>query len=192
MPRKYEHEESNVATLPPADPAAIAAKVAELEHDKRTSRTIADLERWREIVVSVAAGKEPDGQQLADIGAICVRLKLPPDALAIHVAALVQHGRHATELDRTRQAMQDTRARRDELFAKIKRLEKELLDARLEIEHYQANAGGLPGMIGAKNEIESKYPVMFGQLEQVAERFLDAGVGTVSRPVAATATAWEG
>ena len=190
MPRKYT-EESNVATLPPADPAAISARVAELEQGKRTARAVADLERWREIVVSVATGKEPDGQQLADIGAICVRLKLPPDALAIHVDAFVQHRRHAIELDRTRKAMHDTRGRRDELFAQVKRLEKELLDTRMEIDAYHANAAGLPPIMGAKNDIEKKYPVMFGDPQHVAARVLNAVVGNMARPVVSSA-GWEG
>jgi hypothetical protein len=177
--------------LEPADPVAIAAKVSQLEHDKRLARAVADVERWREIVLSVASGKEPDGQQLADIGAICVRLKLPPDALAIHVAAFLQHGQHSIELDRSRKAMQDTRGRRDELFAQVKRLEKELLDTRMEIDAYHANAGGIPGLMGAKNDIEAKHPVIFGDVQHIATSLVAANVGKPPT-VSATTTGWEG
>jgi len=170
---------------------AIAAKVSQLEHDKRLARAVSDVERWREIVLSVASGKEPDGQQLADIGAICVRLRLPSDALLISVNAHREHQRTAAEATRIRSEMADTRSRRDEVFAEIKRLEQELHDRRLELQKYHANASSLPGWLGAKNDVEAKHPILFGDLQHIATSLVAANVGKPPT-VSATTTGWEG
>lgn len=193
-PRKLcsgPYGDSSTAVMDPADPVAIAAKVSQLEQDKRMARAVADVERWREIVVSVANGKEPDGQQLADIGAICVRLRLPSDALSIHVAAYEEHKRYSAELVKVRTQMADTRARRDELFAEIKKLEQEILDRRQELQNYHANASSLPGWLGAKNEIETKNPLLFGDLQHVSTSIVAANVHKPPT-VSATTTGWEG
>lgn len=188
-----------VATLAPADPSAIAEKVATLETEKRISATVADVQRWRDIVASVAAGREPDAETLSDIHDIGRRLKLAPDALAVDVRAVQEEKRLGDQVARSREQMEKTRARRDEIFPEIKRLEKELLALRQELEEYHATAAGLPSLLGARNEHRTTRPLLFADPLAVATRIVAAetsnGLGKISPPQAdaapATAASWE-
>lgn len=188
MSPRQRQEGSAVATL---DPTAIAEKVSQLEQEKRLATVSADIARWREIVGRVAAGKEPNGVELADIGAICRRLRLPPDALAVGVEALQQDKRLADNLQQTRDSMARTRARRDEIFPRIAELEKELVSLRQELHTYHGLAAGLPPLLGSQNEHRAKFGLLFGPLEQVAQSVISATSSATVGQVATTTHSWE-
>lgn len=163
---------SATALLEPADPVAIANKVATLEAEKRLSLASADVRRWREIVELVAKGTEPDGEMLADIGSISRRLKLPADSLATSVKAFQEEQRFSEMFHTAQAEMRDTRNRRDQIFSEIKGLEAKLSDLRLELQKYHGNAASIPAIAGARNECRVRYPMLFEPVDVVASRIV--------------------
>jgi hypothetical protein len=128
-----KRSDTGTATLeaPRRPPEAVAAAAAEKSESLRREALATDWRSWRAIVEAIAAGKEPDGRQLAEIAALATRLRLPEGALASAVKAI----------GRERELRQDEERARDRLAVAGERgplLVAEVEAARLKLDELLA------------------------------------------------------
>jgi len=161
----------STATLPPpVDANEIARRVSASETERQLAEAKSAVERWRKIVADVASGVEPDGRVIADIGELVRFLRLPSDALAIHVAAYQENDRLERIIESHRDELKTTRSKNDEIAAEVKRLEARLAELRLVVQKYHATANSYPSLLGARNEHQSKSPVLFADVDAIVSR----------------------
>lgn len=159
----------------PARPwAEIAADAAAKSAELRVAALVADLVRWREIVASIAAGKEPDGAMLNEIGGLAASLALGDGSLADDVKAVADARRADEELA----AMRSRRIRWesegpaiaqeiDNLRARIRELEAtRLTGQRLMLQEAER--------MGRGDKIRTLNPRMFADAATVAKKVIDA------------------
>ncbi len=104
MPKRSD---TGTATLeaPRRPPEAVAAAAAEKSESLRREALATDWRSWRAIVEAIAAGKEPDGRQLAEIAALATRLRLPEGALASAVKAIARERELRQDEERARERL---------------------------------------------------------------------------------------
>lgn len=167
-------DDGGVAVVEAVNPDVIAARVAAADAESRRAQAAADIERWREIVASIADGHEPDGKTIAAIGSLAQRLRLPADAVAASVKALQDERRLQGELTATKQRIADVKAREQELAAQIKATEAQLVKLNAEVGTYHALHRGYPYQAQAVAAVRSEHPLLFGNVEHLVERIVKA------------------
>lgn len=177
MVRRSKSENDVAVMEPPARPEDIAARVAQADTDARKASAIGDIEQWRQIVTDIADGTEPDGKALAAIGDLARRLRLPPDAVGQSVAAIQADRRHQAEIKRCRDAIVDIKQREPALAAEIKQVERRLAELRSELAGYQGTHAGYPHAVQAANATRQENPLLFAEVEHVAQRLIAADSG---------------
>jgi hypothetical protein len=173
--------DSEVAVMePPARPEDIAARVAQADIDARKSSAVADIERWRQIVHQIADGTEPDGKSLAAMGDLNRRLRLPPDSVAQAVRAIHASRKHDAEVDRVRDELVRIKSREPELAAEIKAAEQRVRELHAQVLNYQGIQAGYPYSVQAANAVRQENPLIFAEVEHVAQRLVAAESGMAS------------
>jgi hypothetical protein len=172
---------SNTAVIdPPARPHDIAAKVAAHDIETRLAAARTDIEEWRRIAWAIADGHEPTGKELAAIGDLTRRLRLPPDSLGEAVRAIQTERRHQAEVERVRSSLVDIKAREPELVAEIKAAEQRVRELHAEVLNYQGIQAGYPYSVQAANAVRQENPLIFAEVEHVAQRLVAAESGMAS------------
>jgi len=178
--------DSEVAVMePPARPHDIAAKVAAHDIETRLTAARTDIEQWREIAWAIADGHEPTGKELALIGDLTRRLRLPPDSLGEAVRAIQTERRHQAEVERVRSSLVDIKAREPELVAEIKATRQKLTALISELDNYHGIQAGLPNTMRSASEIRQTNPLLFADIEHVAGRLVAADSGTGAETIKA-------
>lgn len=173
--------DSDMAVMePPARPEDIAARVAQADIEARKASAVADIEQWRQIVTDIADGTEPDGKALAAIGDLARRLRLPPDAVGQSVKAIQADRRHQAEIIRARDAIVDIKQREPLLTAELKQVERRLAELRSELAGYAGTHTAYPFAVQAANATRQENPLLFAEVENVAQKLVAAESGMSS------------
>lgn len=167
MPRRSETIEQ-----PTRDWRTALADAAQRTQDIRREAVVRDVSRWLEVCQEIAAGREPDGQTLAEIAAIADRLSLPHNALADDVAALI-------ELARFNERAAKKNAERESLEAQAPELKAALADAKKEVERttlllrrLDALQSSVVGIEMSTSRLKVANPRLFLPAEKVADTIL--------------------
>lgn len=177
-------DDGSTATLAPtADPAAIAERVSRQQVERIRTELADGVTRWRKVVADVAAGVEPDGRTIDEIGELVDVLNLPGDSLATHVSAWREDSRLADQCTQAADELKRTRGRNAELAEEIKTLEKRLGDLRLEVQKYHGTAAALPSLMGARSGHQGKHPILFAPVNALVEKLAESSTATTARYV---------
>ncbi len=170
--------DSDTAVIdPPATPEQIAARVAAADVEHRHAAAVADIVQWREIVTSIADGHEPSGKELAAIGDLARRLRLPPDAVGSSVRAIQTERRHQAEVARVRDRVTEIKDHEPQLRADIKAVEQRLLELRGQLGEYVGIHDSLHHTVRAAAEVRQENPLLFAAPEHVASRLVASDSG---------------
>jgi hypothetical protein len=171
---RRKDENGGTAVVERGNPEDIAARVAAADAEARRAAVVADIEEFRSVVQRIADGSEPDGKALAAIGSLAQRLRLPPDAVARSVRAVQEERRLQADIERTKGRIKDVKSREVELAAEIKAAEKKLLTLREELAEYAGLHRGYPYQAQAVAAVRAEHPLLFGEVEHLAERVIKA------------------
>ena len=161
-----------VAELPKRSPAEIAADAAARSEEMRRAALIVDVERWRAIVVKIASGAEPSGEELRDIAELASRLKLPEGSLAAHVGVLEQDKRLQESFANVKEIAEKAEVRSPLLQKELEAAHRRLAELKAEADanwYAQADVGHLTHRVG---EYRQKNPMMFQPVDLLAERMI--------------------
>jgi hypothetical protein len=185
MVKRSRREDGGTVTVdntPQEKPVDLAARLAAAATEARRREAAAAIAEYRGIVHGLADGREPDGETLAAIGDLSGKLRLPPDALSRSVAALQEERRLRANLEEVRVKQAEIKAAEPRLAAEIRAAEKKLLELREQLAEYHAIASSYPWAFRAVAEVKAENPLVFGELEHVAARFVaaDGAMGTAT------------
>jgi len=174
-----------VAEAAPKNPAEIAAAAAARSEEIRRATLRDDLEQWRRIVIDIADGHEPAGDDLTDIAELTARLKLPEGSLADHVAAVVHDRRLTTETGAAEQRHAKAVERQPGLEADIEAVQQRWRALQLELQQNRSLMSALSDIAASQAEHRRRNPVVFTEVDQLVERAIhnDArqGCATIQR-----------
>ncbi len=173
-------DDGAVAVIERGNPDDIAARVAAAEVEARRAEATADVQQFRQIVVAIADGIEPDGKTLAAIGDLGRRLRLPPDSVSLAVRAIRDERRLQGDCDRTTDRIKSVKAREVELAAEMKATEAKLLALREELAEYVGLHQGYPFQAIAVAHVRRENPLLFAPVAKVTDQLVavDAGMST--------------
>ena len=164
-----KNNDGATAVIERGNPDDIAARVEHAAVEARRDEVRADLLRWREIVTSVAAGREPSAADIRDIGAIAHRLRLPSDSIAIGTAAIKRADELDADTERFKKECADVQARKPELVAEIKAAERRLLDLRAKLDLAIASQGSMAETVSAATHQRHQHPMVFANVDHVVD-----------------------
>lgn len=180
MPRRSD---AGTAILEPAprSPAELAAEATAKAESLREQSLLADWTTWREIVASIASGREPTGKQLAEIATLAERLRLPPGALADAVRAVSRERELESEISGCRRRIADARSQAPELKAEIEKAEQRVRELKAEL-----HAGHLATMTEAdvtRSLAEHRHanPLVFRDVAELVSQSIQSNL-TTGRP----------
>ena len=169
MVRREKNDGGTAVIERPGNPDEIAARVEQAAVEARRDEIRADLLRWREIVTSVAAGREPSAADIRDIGAIAHRLRLPSDSIAIAAAAIKRVEELDADTERFKKECAEVQANKPALVAEIKATEKRLLDLRAKLDLAILSQSSIAATLSAANHHRNQHPVIFANVEHVVD-----------------------
>ena len=160
-------DDGATAVIERGNPDDIAARVEHATVKARRDEVRADVLRWREIVISVAAGREPSAADIRDIGAIAHRLRLPSDSIAIGTAAIKRFEELDAHTQRFKQECAEVQAAKPALVAEIKATEKRLFDLRAKLNLAIASQGSMADVLSAAGHHRNQHPMVWADIEHV-------------------------
>jgi hypothetical protein len=187
MVRRLKDEDGGVAVAETVvkNPAEIAAAAAARSEEIRRATLREDLEQWRRIVIDIADGHEPTGDDLNDIAELTARLKLPEGSLADHVAAVVHDRRLTTETAAAEQRHAKAVERLPELEFDIEAVHQRWRALQFELQQNRSLMSALSDIVTSQAEHRRRNPVVFTEVDQLVERAIynDArqGCATIQR-----------
>jgi len=165
------------AEPPRRDAVAVATAAAAAAGELRHTRMVADLERWRAIVNAIAAGEEPTGAVLAEVGELADRLQLQAGALADDVRAAVAERKQTARIADDEAALQRQQAEGPALAGQLE-------DARREVRRLEALIAGqraihtsFAGKLAAVATLRENNPRLFDDPATLARRVLARETG---------------
>ena len=164
-----KNNDGAVAVIERGNPDDIAARVEQATADARRDEVRADVLRWREIVISVAAGREPSAADIRDIGAIAHRLRLPSDSIAIGTAAIKRVAELDANTQRFKRECAEVQANKPALIAEIKAAEKRLLDLRAKLDLAILSQGSIADVLSAAGHHRNQHPMVWANVEHVVD-----------------------
>lgn len=181
MPKRSD---AGPATLEPVTrpPAELAAEFAAKSESLRRESLLTDWAAWREIVGSIAAGREPSGEQLADIALLAERLRLPAGALSDAVAAVVRQRELELQLSQSRQRMADADRRAVELKAEVEVAENRLRQLRAEQQLSNVAAMTVADLRRSLDEHVQANPIAFLDVAELVSRSIAYDAKSNGRP----------
>ena len=169
MVRREKNDGGTAVVERTGNPDEIAARVEQAAVEARRDEVRADLLRWREIVTSVAAGREPSATDIRDIGAIGTRLRLPSDSIAIGTAAIKRADELDADTERFKQEAAEVQANKPALVAEIKATEQRLLDLRAKLNLAIVSQGSMAETLSAATHHRHQHPMVFGNVQHVVD-----------------------
>lgn len=177
MPKRAE---TSTATLEPPrrPPEAVAADAAEKSESLRRQSLLADWHAWREIVSSIAAGREPDGRQLSELASLADRLRLPEGALAAAVDALAKDSELREHEERAQAALSGGCERGPLLAIEVAATRRRLDELLAEQRSLEALPIRLAAAIRSKADHRHGNPLVFLPAEELVERSIQRSSST--------------
>ena len=164
---------SNWETVSDAVTTAVAAKTNE--------RAVVDLKRWRELIVSIADGRESPDNVVGELTDLAFRLRLQPQAIHDDVHAIQQdRDNRKLVLEQTTvsdQAVADGNAAVEE----IPRLEKRLNELRGKVQLASLIPQRKALLVNESEAHVVRNPRMFADVETVAREIATHGTGAAER-----------
>jgi hypothetical protein len=166
-------DETVAVAEPKRSPAEIVAAAAAETKRLRHERLVASLERWRELCRSIEQGREPDGQELAELAEIASDLRLPPDALAESISVITRD-RELTEsaADLSRKAKEAAK-REPSLQAELVAAEKRLRELQSEYHGGRQLLHSLALESNNTSQYRREHELLFGDASAIADRLIE-------------------